>query len=472
MSFLFQSFSLDGICCFRLGRFSLHFCTGLIMVNRFRTKKVKEEFYRRLFPAYTSIHRHRLYFINECTPLFELFYLRELAGVVRGFVIDTESDYPSQSPALIQILFLTSIDEESPLLLLESTFLPPADSLLFNHIRLLCADIFRSDAFLFAWGPLEMEIIRFTSFSLIVQPLLSFVIDVQSLFKIWFNRWILDFEVQSFMTNDHDQLDDVLIINAPTHDPLLFLPAAQINERKILSAETWSLQDAIAYTFHQYLSKRCTLDRWSVGLDPRLTRTYGHAFNNREDLIAYAATDCLSVAHLLFQMVESSFASAIIQFDHSIVTGQYISFDNTHVSSVLFQSDHQPFSSSIEDEITSVRGIGHELNDRPFGSVSDAEQSIDYASVHYVDTRPRRSRSSISKRKRNQKSSLRHRRHRYHYEVIRPVNTTITLAKQLLHQWHIHYININIVRSTLYIGVKTSALQHSYDALLPVDLFL
>ena len=59
--------------------------------------------------------------------------------------------------------------------------------------------------------------------------------------------------------------------------------------------ETWSSQDAVAYTFPKYLSKRETLRKWSVGPDTRLnTRDRSFALNHCRRLIKYACLDCLS----------------------------------------------------------------------------------------------------------------------------------------------------------------------------------
>jgi hypothetical protein len=79
---------------------------------------------------------------------------------------------------------------------------------------------------------------------------------------------------------------------------------------------------------------------------------------------------------------------------------------------------------------------------------------------------------SKAQKGRNQKSSLRHRRNRYNFELIRPVNTTISNVKKILRTYAVPYLNVNIVQSTLYIGLKSQDYQDYFGKLLPMDLFI
>ena len=81
-------------------------------------------------------------------------------------------------------------------------------------------------------------------------------------------------------------------------------------------------------------------------------------------------------------------------------------------------------------------------------------------------------RPTVAHKHRNKKSSLRHRKNRYRFELIRPVNTTITNVKRILHTHAVHYLNVNIVKFTLYIDLKSQELQNYYDRLLPMNLFI
>ncbi|CAF4554401.1 unnamed protein product [Rotaria sp. Silwood2] len=101
-------------------------------------------------------------------------------------------------------------------------------------------------------------------------PLLSIIHNSQDIFRTWFDEWLI---FQSVNDNVDQNVDDTLIINAPAYDPLLFLPPAVINDMKIRRNESWIIQDATAYVLQQYLSKKYTLRKWSIGLDERLLTT-------------------------------------------------------------------------------------------------------------------------------------------------------------------------------------------------------
>ncbi|CAF1441629.1 unnamed protein product, partial [Adineta steineri] len=45
---------------------------------------------------------------------------------------------------------------------------------------------------------------------------------------------------------------------------------------KMTTGNPWSIQDAMVYLFNQYLSKKETLCKWSIGLDRRLTNVNGN----------------------------------------------------------------------------------------------------------------------------------------------------------------------------------------------------
>ena len=48
----------------------------------------------------------------------------------------------------------------------------------------------------------------------------------------------------------------------------------------------------------------------------------------------------------------------------------------------------------------------------------------------------------------------------------------IITIKRILDEYQIKYINVNVVRSTLYLGVKNAELQRRYEQLLPDDVFI
>ena len=86
----------------------------------------------------------------------------------------------------------------------------------------------------------------------------------------------------------------------------------------------------------------------------------------------------------------------------------------------------------------------------------------------------RKARRSIKARKRrNQKTSLRHRRNRYRFQLQRPTNMDVTTVKNILHKYNIKCTNINLVQSITLIGVNSQQQQQQqlYDQLLQIDIF-
>ena len=169
-------------------------------------------------------------------------------------------------------------------------------------------------------------------------------------------------------------------------------------------------------------------------------------------------------------------------------TGQYSISKQQQILSNMFQLSEDS-SSSYEEYCTKLM-TDHDLNDRcrrdsltTHQTVIQPEpapqspQLVQYESAsssitHSLIPRRKKKRSAAVKKRRNQKSSLRHRKNCYHYELIRRVNMPIITIKRILDEYQIKYINVNVVRSTLYLGVKNAELQRRYEQLLPDDVFI
>ncbi|CAF1670242.1 unnamed protein product [Rotaria sp. Silwood1] len=419
--------------------------------RRFEHKNEKELTYEELFPPYEPLYKYCIYFINEVTSEEEINYLITIAQTTTHFVIDTECNCTSKTPALIQIYFVTSLDIASPLLLVEIDFLPHYSSSLFLKFKELFDYIFSLRSILYSWGFISDELNRFLPCKLFSLPI----------------------RTTNYNTQD---VNDIVIINAPAYDPTLILPTQLMNDKKFSSGETWSLQDAVVYTFGQYLSKRETLRRWSIGLDVKLpTRDTSFSSNYRKKLINYACLDCVSVAHIHLIMQQSK-----IPLDTNYIhqepqtSGEYILSNNLTVLSDMFQLSDDSSSSSEEyhTELVAVH-VPNERHQSPSHIIQMDYQQETEAPALVPPTVPRsHKRSSIAKKKRNQKTSRRHRANRYNYEIIRPANMKITSIKKLLRENHIKYTNIHVVHSVLYIGVKSDGHKRLYEQLLPSHMFV
>ncbi|CAF3295981.1 unnamed protein product [Rotaria sp. Silwood2] len=444
--------------------------------RRRENKFDKELTYESSLPPYEPVHKYRIYFLHELTSLEDLNYLINSSQHTKCFAIDTESNYGSNDPALIQILYIQPPDVESPMLLVEVQFLPATSSPTFFKIQQLFQSIFCNDSHLFTWGDIRKELNPFTIYDIFSMPIYSYLHQVQVQFKPWFNQWIKKYYSLPADNIDND-LNDIVIIDAPTYDPTLLLPTQLMNNKKFYSGETWSLQDAIVYTFGQYLSKRETLRQWSIGLDETLyTCDRSFSSNYRKKLIKYACLDCLTVAYINFIMQQSK-----IPLDMNYVhkqqqtSGEYTLSNTLTVVSDIFQlSEDSSYSSEQNNtELVAVHAP-NERHQSPLHSIQlDCHQHETEAPALVSTTVPRsHKRSSIAKKKRNTKTSHRHRANRYNYEIIRPENMKITSIKKLLRENHIKYTNIHVVHSVLYIGVKSDGHKHLYEQLLPSDMFV
>ena len=443
--------------------------------RRFVNKNNKELLYRRLFPSYTPRHNYSILFINRTTTDDEINFALEMIQQTSHYMLDTESDYHSNRPALIQIFLMKSINETSLVIILEIQFLPDRASFLFHQIQQIFDHMFRADAHLYAWGCLLKELTPFLEFQLFSFPLLSFVQNTQVEFAPWFNEWLLLYNSPGDLVEDIT--DDSVILNAPSHDPTLFLSPQMINHIKLSQNQLWSLQDAVVYVFQQYLSKEYTLRKWSIGWDYRLNTSVRKMNPNlRRQLIDYVVFDCVSVGQLVAFMEESDIQSAFKCIKYSIETSTYLQIRDkrSFVSSSSIDVPNQFFNYDLEDSHSITVHESDERYPVPDELVSDVDQQHQVPVEHHLvkQSKGRRKRSLEARRWHNQKSSKRHRRNRYKYEVIRPVNQTMTRVKRILEQHHVKCRNVNIVRSTLYIDLESQLLQDRYQEMLPMDLFL
>ncbi|CAF4669533.1 unnamed protein product, partial [Rotaria sp. Silwood2] len=261
-------------------------------------KDEKECRYEQLLPPYYPCKSHVIHFINSATTEEELKILCNVIQCTTDFIFDTESDIHSHTPAHIQILLVQQHSEYFLILLIETTHLPDISSSRFREIQNLFYHLFRSGTNLYSWGSFKDELTQFEIYQLYSLSIPSRIFDIQRLFTRWFDEYI---HIKSDDKNNNTiNYDDSIFIHAPALDPELFLPPAMMNHLKVMNNKLWSLQDAIAYLFYKYLSKRDTLRSWPIGLDKRLSsRNKNYSFNYRRRLIQYASYDCLSLMEII-----------------------------------------------------------------------------------------------------------------------------------------------------------------------------
>lgn len=238
-----------------------------------------------VLPPLTPVNDHQVHIINHSTPTSLLPDLILLARQTVTFTIDTEQDYYTHQPALIQIEF---VQMTSVVILVETCHLPHRDSILFWLIRCLFKAIFQPNKLFLGWGDIIDELTSFIDYGLFSSSLLKDIttIDVQARFKVWYN--------DNYPHNCHlsPSVDDHITCIC-SHRPV-----KNLNDK-------WSLQKAIAYLFNEFLDKTRTKSDWSRRLESKDVRRYSitnRKENESRELIAYAVNDCLAVTKLFATM--------------------------------------------------------------------------------------------------------------------------------------------------------------------------
>ena len=247
-----------------------------------------------VLPTFTPLNDYQIYHINRATSPMLLSKLIELARKTTRFTIDTEQDYYTHEPALIQIEFIQS---KSIVLLVETCHLPHPSSVLFWLIRSLFKVIFKSSNVIYSWGDGIRELTDFIHYNLFSLHTIHQIkmINLPVHFKQWYNKTFLhQCAIQSFGDDD----DDHQLCTC------LYRPVKHMDHQ-------WSLQKAIAYTFNEFLDKSRTKSHWSRPLNSTNIQQYSIINKNakkiHEHLILYAANDCLAVTKLLM-VLESNWS--------------------------------------------------------------------------------------------------------------------------------------------------------------------
>lgn len=257
------------------------------MSSRQRRNERQRQLNARLsaLPKFRPLNDHQVCLINHSTPTLLVQSLIESAGRTMTFTIDTEQDFYSHWPALIQIEF---VQVTSVVILVETCHLPHPASILAWLVRSLFQVILHPDKLILAWGDIVDELMPFVDYDLLSASLLRNIttIDVQSRFKVWYND------------------------KSPHHCPLA--PSADdhatctCSHRPVKNLnDKWSLQKAIAHLFDEFFDKTRTKSDWSRRLESKDERRYSSTSrkeNESRELISYAVNDCLAVTKLFTTM--------------------------------------------------------------------------------------------------------------------------------------------------------------------------
>ena len=259
-----------------------------MIINNRKDRRSQLNMELSVLPTFCPFTDCQIYLVNHSTSPMLLQDLIQLARQTTRFVIDTEHDYVTHEPALLQIEF---IHVKSTVLLVEACHQPHLSSVLFWLIRSLLKIIFSPSNVLLSWGDLFLELSAFVQCGLVSYHTIHQLttIDVQRQFKLWYNQ---HFPHTCGLPPFHDDS-----------------PVCICHHRPVKHAnDQWSLQRAIAYTFHQFLDKSRTKSNWTRPLSRRRNvYQYSLVANKQakqihEHLILYAVNDCLAVTKLMMTL--------------------------------------------------------------------------------------------------------------------------------------------------------------------------
>ena len=240
-------------------------------------KRLIEHEYATNLPPFTPAPHQQLY-MNRFTSKQTLEQIMEAAQRTTSYTLDTESVNvfkQGNRPALIQIQMILS-NTESTVLLIEMNHLPPTSPETFEQIRQICRIVFDPRNTIYTWGKIT-ELDDFVPFRLFTSEQVHSPInrDLQQEFKTFWQK------IHPHQSNTRCECESCLGKN---------------------SNEPWSLQDAVAHQLKLWLDKRFTRSSFDMGLDPAFSHSSLAQRQRQQNLTAYAANDCLSMATLVRAM--------------------------------------------------------------------------------------------------------------------------------------------------------------------------
>ena len=243
-------------------------------MNRNERRRQQNNMFSAL-PPFTPENEYDLHHINQRTSSLLLQELIEVARKTMQYSIDTENDYHSHRPALIQIEY---VRQRSVILLVEVGHLPHRSSALFWLIQSLFKVILQPSNRILSWGDGASELSAFLPCGLFSMTMVdqTCMINVQDSFRRGYNR---RYPHACGLPSDDDH------------------PSCTCLYRPVKNRHNpWSLQKAVAWTFCQFLDKSYTNSNWSRCLDSGDVRC--------SLMVEYAANDCLAVTKI-FAVIEN-----------------------------------------------------------------------------------------------------------------------------------------------------------------------
>ncbi|CAF4992439.1 unnamed protein product [Rotaria sp. Silwood1] len=406
------------------------------------------------------------------------------AKLTNHFSIDTEDDALSHKPAAFQVEFIRP-NAPSIVIIIEVQYLPLITNPLFKKIQQLCTIIFTSNNHVYSWGLALQELGKLNSFNLFSK-----------------NIQIKEHDIQ----DEYSGAQKAGLQKTIKHEFNEYL-------NKTATLVEWAcgvdlaLRDIFTIRFTR-LSFKLDIIKFSSTNDYEDVSEDEDNINLQQELsIDIPSTYEELIVHVIDELEETNEDTLSHQQHEEIEPTQQMSIFNQTRNFNTILEIHENFPDNETHESFNVEQdvIELQLNDdmdiqslpeimkvhfyhepsRPHLQQHHNEQSsIQQMTVHVTNEQHQVSNSHhlgpnpttttfTSKQLRNRKTNRRHRINRYRYEVIRQVYRlfSITKIKRILRSMNIFYVNINMVRHKLFIGLKNQTMVDEVEKILHNRIF-
>jgi len=210
--------------------------------EKFEQKREKERIYSTFFAPYEPAAVYLINFINKNTTEAELTNYKTMIEESSWCICDTEADRNTNKGALIQLMIPNKDEHSFMVFLIEMRQIEEFPKPQFVIVKQMLHHLFTSSIIMFIWGFLKAELQYFVNHSMIPFQTKVQGVNLQAIFKKWFDYAL------GINPSPIKQFSQSIVAQLVSHDSL--------NQMKKTKNNEWSLQDAVIYTLHKYLSKK------------------------------------------------------------------------------------------------------------------------------------------------------------------------------------------------------------------------
>ncbi|CAF1142818.1 unnamed protein product [Rotaria magnacalcarata] len=443
-----------------------------------KPKKVKleaelqEEYRQGTLTPFQQPQNYRCYYIHERTDILLIDELIDQAKITKHYSMDTEDDALTHKPATLQVEYIKQ-NLSSIIIIIEVQYLPSSTSPLFRKIQQLCSIIFTSQNYIYSWG-LALQELKYLNK---IATLAEWACGLDLMLGTYLPLDVVGRE-RTYRLHEEKKYRSILQEYAINDVFAVTKLAYKMNLIKFTTLPSTIQYEPISDDEDELQIQ----SELSINIEPQY-----------EELIVHV-TDELEENELLEQPNQQiSIINSIKNF-HNI-----LEIDENYPANEHFEL-HYHNASSVPQNILNIERnndmdlqslpeimklhYSHEPDHLSMPQHQTQQLSSRTVAVHVIDE-PQVSNlnhlgpttettSTLTlKQIRNRKINRRHRANRYRYEVIRHVykHFNIRQIKRILKSMDIYYVNINMVRHTLFIGLKNQKLVDEVEKLLHDRLF-